>query len=176
MDRERTPEVVTSSIWNGTVQKTVTICFQVSPRINDSLLMESQRRGVEVDTLLNDLLEEHLPSSDHPNRRAYDRTSVELCAVARPMGDVKGIVFLSGKVLDLSAGGLKLRCEGDERVQSLIGVGGQVEIIFSVPDSEYPVCFTCEVKHVYNALTPEFGCQFMKSSGNSLDVLKDLLN
>jgi len=158
------------------VENLVTICFQVTEKVNELLQAEAKDQGVEVEQLLIALVEGQLKSSSNRNRRKHGRIDVDLSAVARPVGDEVGTAILPGKILDLSAGGLKLQCEcNEEEIANLIGVGGQVEIIFTVPEREYPVCFTCEVKHVFQEKGSELGCEFVKSSGNSLDVLKSLL-
>lgn len=159
------------------VDNTVTICFQAPGKMSESLLIEAQERGFDVNELICEALEAYLALPKHENRRRHGRIDVDLSAVARPVNDEVGTRILSGKIMDLSAGGLKLQCECQEsEIEHLIGVGGQVEIIFTVPEREYPVCFTCEVKHVYGDQSSELGCEFVKSSGDSLDVLKSLLD
>lgn len=159
------------------MEKQVVICFQVSESVNAHLMAKANEDGVEADVLLNEMLRQYLNVSDVKNRREHGRLNVDLSAVARPIGDEVGTTILAGKVLDVSAGGLKLQCECAEgEIDNLLGVGGQVEIIFTVPEREYPVCFTCEIKHVYQAQSSELGCEFIKSTGDSLDVLKNILS
>lgn len=159
------------------MEKQVTICFQVPESLNALLMAKAQEDDLEADVLLNQMLRRHLKVLGGKNRREHGRLNVDLSAVARPIGEEVGTTILPGKVLDLSAGGLKLRCEFTEsNIEELVGIGGQVEIIFTVPEREYPVCFTCEIKHIYQAQNSELGCEFIKSTGDSLDVLKDILN
>lgn len=158
------------------MSKMVTICFQVSEEVNTALLEKSSEENQEVNALIVKAVEEYLELDEADNRRAHGRTEVNLSAVARPISEEVGTAILPGKVLDVSVGGLKLQCDYQaEDIMRLVGVGHQVEIIFTVPEKQYPVCFTCEVKHVFQKENSELGCEFVKSTGDSLDVLKEIL-
>ncbi|WP_247648489.1 PilZ domain-containing protein [Pseudodesulfovibrio sp. zrk46] len=154
-----------------------TICFQLPESLNDALMAHAMERKLEADALIVESLELYLTGPSKNNRRAHDRYDVNLSAVARPVGDVVGSSILPGTVLDVSAGGVKLQCDYDkDDIDRLVQVGGRVEIIFTVPEKEYPVCFTCEVKHIFHQENSELGCEFVKSTGDSLEVLKELLS
>ncbi|CCH50115.1 protein of unknown function [Pseudodesulfovibrio piezophilus C1TLV30] len=157
------------------VGHTVTICFQVVEEINEALQDRATLENRDVNELIVKAIENYL-GVKASNRRAHDRTVVNLSAVARPISEEVGTAILPGKVRDVSVGGLKLQCDyAPKDLMRIIGVGHHVEIIFTVPERQYPVCFTCEVKHVFEKDVSELGCAFIKSTGDSLDVLKEIL-
>ncbi len=155
----------------------VTICFEASSALQDSLDREAAAQSIKVDVLINDAITHYLASDQNKNSRAHGRVGVEMSAVARPIDGEVGTAILPGKILDLSEGGLKLQCHCDiSDIEEMVQVGGQVEIIFTVPDMEYPVCFTCEVRHIFQKDNSELGCEFLDSSSDNQEALKSILN
>ena len=158
------------------MSKTVTICFDTAASVQESLEHEAEVRDVEVGVIINRAIEQFLSGQQLVNRRAFGRVGVDMSAVARPVDGEVGTAILPGRILDLSEGGLKLQCQSEfDDIEEVVKVGGQVEIIFTVPDKEYPVCFTCEVRHIYRKDASELGCEFVEGNGDNFDSLKTIL-
>lgn len=156
---------------------TVTICFDTPASVQESLEREAAERDVEVSALINHAIEQFLTGHELVNRRAYGRVGVDMSAVARPIDGEVGTAILPGRILDLSEGGLKLQCNCDiGDIDEIVKVGGQVEIIFTVPEKEYPICFACEVRHIFRKEDSELGCEFLESNAENLEILKPLLS
>ena len=159
------------------MSKTVTICFDTSASIQESLEREAEVRDLEVGVIINRAIEQFLTGHQLVNRRAYGRVGVDMSAVARPIDGEVGTAILPGRILDLSEGGLKLQCHSEfESIEEVVKVGGQVEIIFTVPNEEYPVCFTCEVRHIYRKDISELGCEFVDGNKDNYESLKMILS
>lgn len=158
------------------MSQSVTICFDTSTSTQEALEREAEVRDVEVGVLINRAIEQFLTGHQLVNRRAYGRVEVDMSAVARPIDGEVGTAILPGKILDLSEGGLKLQCNSDfDDIEEVVKVGGQVEIIFTVPDKEYPICFTCEVRHIYRKAASELGCEFVEGNNDNFASLKAIL-
>ncbi|MBG0789716.1 MAG: PilZ domain-containing protein [Desulfovibrionaceae bacterium] len=157
--------------------KTVTICFDATDSTREALEHEAEARDVKVDEIINRAIEQFLTGHQLVNRRLHGRVDVDMSAVARPIDGEIGTAILPGRILDISEGGLKLQCHSEfDDIEEVVKVGGQVEIIFTVPDKEYPVCFTCEVRHIYRKASSELGCEFVDASNENFDSLKAILS
>jgi hypothetical protein len=158
------------------LSKSVTICFDTLESVRESLEHEATVRDVEVGVIINRAIEQFLSGQQLVNRREHGRVGVDMSAVARPIDGEVGTAILPGRILDLSEGGLKLQCHSEfEDIEEVVKVGGQVEIIFTVPDKEYPVCFTCEVRHIYRKDASELGCEFVDGNNDNFESLKTIL-
>lgn len=159
------------------MSKSVTICFETSSTVRDSLEREAAAQNVEVGILINQVVDQYLNGPQLINRRAHGRIDVDMSAVARPIDGEVGTAILPGKILDLSEGGLKLQCQCDVKdIDKLVAVGGQVEIIFTAPDKEYPICFTCEVRHIFRKGDSALGCEFLDPDGTNVETLKAIIS
>ena len=153
------------------------ICFETSRTLQEAALKRASGEGVGVDELINRALQAYLDESPGAtDRRSFRRTPVDMHAVARPVAAGPEI-FLQGEVRDVSLGGIRLHCayDGDD-LEDLVQEGGKMEIVFTVPGSIQPVCFTCEVRHIYHGETPGLGCEFINATGDSFLALKKALD
>lgn len=154
------------------------ICFETSRGLQESALKQANREGVGMDELINRALQAYLdePKMGASDRRSFRRTPVDMHAVARPLAHDPE-TFLQGEVRDVSLGGVRLHCtyDGDD-LEEVVREGGRMEIVFTVPGSIQPVCFTCEVRHIYHGDTPGLGCEFINATGDSFLALKKALD
>ena len=154
------------------------ICFETSQSLQEAALKRASRDGLGMDELITRALRAYLDAHNAgaSDRRSFRRTPVDMHAVARPLARDPE-TFLQGEVRDVSLGGVRLHCtyEGDD-LEDLVHEGGQMEIVFTVPGSSQPVCFTCEVRHIYHGDSPGLGCEFINATGDSFLALKKALD
>ncbi len=154
------------------------ICFETSRSLQEAALKRAADEGVGMDELINRSLRAYLDDSrtNPADRRIYRRTPVDTGAVARPVA-LDGENFLQGEVRDVSLGGIRLHCAcRAEDLERLVQEGGHMEIVFTVPGSVQPVCFTCEVRHIHRGGSPDLGCEFINATGDSFLALKKALD
>lgn len=154
------------------------VCFEMPRDLQEATLRKAAAEGVGIDELINRALQAFLHDGENGalDRRRHRRTAMTLRAVARPLNENDENIILAD-ILDVSQSGLRLLWDGQGPQDDLSGWRGrQVEIVFTLPECAYPVCFICEIRNVYRTAPPGLGCEFLRATGDSRAALKRILD
>lgn len=158
------------------MESNVTVCFELPKTLYENLSALAAEKGISPDSAVVEVLRIFfMDNSDLKanERRRHQRIQVGAKAVAKVLEKEACSFVVNGHILDVSMGGLKLECV---EFEPLLGEGDMLEVVFSIPGSDIPVCFTCKVCSVHRGASSRLGCSFVGAAGGSLNLLKGYMS
>ncbi|UZP67592.1 PilZ domain-containing protein [Desulfovibrio mangrovi] len=154
------------------MKSSITVCFELPEALYKALNALAVEKGIVPEGVYVEALQAYFRENvarKSTERRRHQRVQVGAKAVAKVVGKEAGSLVVTGRILDVSLGGLRLECS---ELESLLGEGDMLEVVFSIPGIDMPVYFTCKVCSVLRGDLPELGCSFVGAAGGSLNLLK----
>ena len=161
------------------MKKDTTICFRTGREIKKALDKIAENGRQSVSAVIENIIYQHLKetkSIDRLNRerRKFNRKPVSLPAfILDKQSDPKA--FQTGKILDVSLGGLHL-CVSGNAASGIEENGDGFEIIFTLPEAARPIHMCCKPRHMYESGDEvHFGASFVDSDFQSYQTLQEYL-
>jgi hypothetical protein len=135
------------------MEKDTTICFQTTSDIRDAVEEIAEKENRSVSAVVESIVYQHL--KDHkalkcafPNRRRSEREKVSFPAfIGDPRWQRRD--FIAATILDISFGGIRVSIPKGTRVKfDNYGKDAEFSVIFSVPDTLWPIHMECRPKWV----------------------------
>jgi hypothetical protein len=135
------------------MEKDTTICFQTTPDIRDAIEGMAEKEKRCVSEVIESILNEHLKGNKalkcvSQNRRRSERKPVFLPAfIGDPRWQRRD--FIAATIQDISFGGIRVSIPKGTRVKiDNYGNEAQFSVIFSVPDTLWPIHMECRPKWI----------------------------
>jgi hypothetical protein len=163
------------------MKKNVTICFRTNTEISNAVkkIADGQRQSISFvieSALYNYLKEKKALQGLEKDRRQYARKQVSLPAfIMDPKSEMK--VFQTGKVLDISLGGIRLSVpQGLNLEISADSETSEFHVIFTLPEATQPLNLKCRSRQCINK-EPDthVGAAFVDSDFQSYQALQQYL-
>jgi hypothetical protein len=161
------------------MEKDTTICFQTTVQVLSAIEKIAEKENKSVSAVVESIVCQHLkvhPEGIYDDRRRLERRQVHFPAfVGDPRWQRRD--FVAGAVLDLSFGGIRISIPRGTRVKfDPFGDETQFSVIFSVPDSLWPIHVRCAPKWVADMDdTVQMGAKLMNPDLNAYKVLREHL-
>lgn len=157
---------------------------EISTDLYTRLKYESEKLGVPVNVLVEDLVRKFIQSqedqlSEQPfqERRAHARTKINKSAVMFfRTANGRYSIYKSGDVKDIAPGGVLLECGMTSEDEPLFTVGREFELIFQMNDEEPPMHILCHICRIEPGLhSTRLGVSFSLDNSHR-HALKKLLS
>ena len=163
------------------MEKDTTICFQTTSVIRTALEEIAEKKKMNVSSVVESIVSQHL--HDHKavkcqveNRRRSERKPVHFPAfIGNPHWQRRD--FVAAEIQDISFGGIRVSIPAGTRVKvENYGEEANFTVIFSVPDTLWPIHMECRPKWVADSEgTVQMGAALAKSDLNAYQVLQKYL-
>jgi hypothetical protein len=161
------------------MEKDTTICFQTTLQVLSAIEKIAEKKKKSVSAVVESIVCQHLrvhSEGTYDDRRRLERKQVHFSAfVGDPRWQRRD--FVAGSVLDLSFGGIRVSIpRGTRFTFDHVGDETQLSVIFSVPDSLWPIHVKCTPKWVADMDdTVQMGAKLMNPDLNAYKVLREYL-
>ncbi|MDP1992776.1 MAG: PilZ domain-containing protein [Syntrophales bacterium] len=135
------------------MEKDTTICFQTTSDIRDAIEEIAEKENRSVSAVVESIVYQHLKENKAlkcavPNRRRSEREKVSFPAfIGDPRWQRRD--FIAATIQDISFGGIRVSIPKGTRVKiDNYGKEAEFSVIFSVPDTLWPIHMECRPKWV----------------------------
>ncbi|PKN70768.1 MAG: hypothetical protein CVU54_03795 [Deltaproteobacteria bacterium HGW-Deltaproteobacteria-12] len=161
------------------MSKDVTICFRTSAEIRNSLQKVADAERQTMSAVIDNMLYQYLSvkkvlQNIEKERRQYIRRPVSLPALVMDKNDEENKALQTGKVLDISLGGLLISIPRGYKLDvAEDSETNECDIIFTLPEALQPITMKCKTQRKFESEKDvQIGAEFVDSDFHSYQTLQ----
>ena len=163
------------------MEKDTTICFQTTSDIRDAIEEIAEKENRSVSSVVESIVYQHLKDNKalkcvFQNRRRSEREQVSFPAfIGDPRWQRRD--FVAATIQDISFGGIRVSIPKGTRVKiDNYGEEAEFSVIFSVPDTLWPIHMECRPKWVADSEEAvQIGAALVNPDLNAYKVMQKYL-
>jgi hypothetical protein len=163
------------------MEKDTTICFQTTSDILNAITEIAEKESRSISSVVESIVYQHLKDNKalkgaFDDRRRSERKHIRFPAfIGDPRWQRRD--FVSGTVLDISFGGIRVSIPKGTTVKiDNYGEEAEFSVIFTVPDSLWPIHLKCSPRWVADTdEAVQMGARLMDPDLNAYKVLQEYL-